>query len=147
MTVIARLQTERIRVEDLVAAVAARGDGGLVVFLGTVRDENRGRRVLQLEYEAYDEMARTAMARLGQEARERFAISAVAIVHRTGKLEIGEVALGVAVAAPHRGDALAACGWVVDTLKRSVPIWKKETFEGGEVWIEGAGESPRPDQP
>lgn len=142
-----RLQTDPIRVEELFAAVAARGDGAVALFLGTVRDENRGRKVLRLEYQAYEEMARLEMERVGEQARERFPISRLAIAHRTGTLEIGDVSVAVAVAAPHRAEALEACRFVIDTLKRTVPVWKKETFEGGEVWIEGAGESPRENQP
>jgi molybdopterin synthase catalytic subunit len=111
------------------------------VFVGTVRESNRGRRVLHLEYDAYPEMAESEMNKLILEAGERFDISSVALVHRTGKLEIGEVSVAAAVAAPHRVAAFDACRFVIDTLKRTVPIWKKEVFEGGEVWIEGAGES------
>ncbi len=142
-----RLQTDPIRLEELLLAVAARGDGAVALFCGTVRDENRGRRVLSLEYQAYDEMARQEMERVGDEARARFPISRLAIVHRTGSLQVGDVSVAVAVAAAHRAEALEACRFVIDTLKRTVPIWKKETFEGGEVWIEGAGESPRGNQP
>ena len=139
-----RLQAEAISIEELVSAVETAGDGAIAVFLGTVRNENRGRAVLYLEYEAYDEMAESEMARVAEQAREQFAVSNVAIVHRTGRLEIGQASVAVAVAAPHRGAAMDACRFVIDTLKQTVPIWKKEVFEGGEVWIEGAGETPRP---
>lgn len=135
-----RLQSEAVRAEDLIAAVRAEGDGAVVLFLGTVRDHNAGRRVRHLEYEAYEEMARPQMERLEGEARRRHGISALALVHRTGRLEVGEIAVGIAVAAPHREEAFAACRFVIDELKRSVPIWKKERFEGGEVWIEGPGD-------
>ena len=137
-----RLQSEPVRAEELIAAVRADGDGALALFLGTVRDHNEGRRVLRLEYQAYEEMARPEMQRLEEEARERFGISALALVHRTGSLQVGEVAVGIAVASPHREEAFAACRFVIDSLKKRVPIWKKEHFEGGEVWIEGPATPP-----
>jgi molybdopterin synthase catalytic subunit len=136
-----RLQSGEIRVDEVLAAVGAERDGAVALFLGIVRDHSRGRRVLHLEYEAYPEMAESEMAALAAAAERRFEISAVALVHRTGRLEIGEVSVAAAVAAPHRSAAFDACRFVIDTLKRTVPIWKKEVFEGGEVWIEGAGET------
>jgi molybdopterin synthase catalytic subunit len=136
-----RLQTEAIRVDELLEAVGSGADGAVALFLGVVRDNNRGRRVLHLEYEAYAEMAETEMNELVRQAEQRFEISAVALVHRTGRLEIGEASVALAVAAPHRGAAFDACRFVIDTLKRTVPIWKREFFEGGDVWIEGAGET------
>lgn len=136
-----RLQSESIRVERLLEAVGAAQNGAVTLFLGTVRDHNRGRRVLYLEYEAYAEMAEAEMARLAEEASSRFEITSVAVVHRTGRLEIGEASVAVAVSAPHRGAALDACRYVIDALKERVPIWKREVFEGGEVWIEGGGET------
>jgi len=132
-----RLTTTAIRAEELVAEVASGRDGAVALFLGTVRDHNAGRRVLFLEYEAYPAMAEAEMARIEEEARGRFAVSRIAVSHRTGRLEIGEVSVGVAVAAHHRADALEACRFVIDELKRTVPIWKKEHFEGGAAWIEG----------
>ena len=131
------LVEEEIRVVDLLAQVASPKDGALALFLGAVRDENEGRRVLFLEYDAYPAMAKAEMARIEAEARSRFPVSSVAVIHRTGRLEIGEISVGVAVAAPHRADAMDACRFVIDELKRRVPIWKKEHFEGGAVWIEG----------
>lgn len=136
-----RLQTEAIRVDELIESVGSDGDGAVAVFVGTVRDHNRGRRVLYLEYEAYPEMATSEMRRLVEQAGARFELSSVAIVHRTGRLEIGEASVAVAIAATHRDDALEACRFLIDTFKRTVPIWKREVFEGGEVWIEGAGET------
>ena len=132
-----RLQGDAIRVEELIAAVRSDGAGGLAVFLGTVRDRNLGRRVTGLEYHAYPAMAEREMRRIADEARATFEIDAVAVVHRTGRLEIGEASVAVAVAAAHRAAAFDACRFVIDTLKRRVPIWKKEFFEGGECWIEG----------
>jgi molybdopterin synthase catalytic subunit len=145
-TRLTRLQNEPIVAGDLLSAVSGAGDGAVALFLGTVRDENRGREVLYLEYQAYEEMARSEMERVAELARSRRGVSNVAIAHRTGRLEIGEVSVAVAVAAPHRAEAFEACRFVIDTLKRTVPIWKKEVFRGGEVWIEGAGETPRRDQ-
>ncbi len=131
-----RLQAEKIRSDDLLAAVGSEEDGAVVLFLGTVRLHNRGREVIHLEYEAYPAMAESEMTKIVTEARQRYAVSEMALVHRTGILKIGEVAVGVAVAAPHRAAALEACGFAIEELKRTVPIWKKEVFQGGEVWIE-----------
>ena len=133
-----RLQTEPIVVEPLLAGLRGDADGAVALFLGTVRDHNAGRSVRFLEYHAYPEMAEREMRRLADEARQRFEVSAIALVHRTGRLKIGEVSVGVAVAAAHRGAAMDACRWVIDALKKTVPIWKKEYFEGGEGWIEGS---------
>ena len=131
-----RLQSGPISIEELVRTVGTSGDGAVSVFLGTVRNQNRGRQVLHLEYHAYDEMAVSEMERVADQARARFAVGGIAIVHRKGRLEIGEISVGVAVAAPHRDGAVNACRFVIDKLKQTVPIWKKEVFEGGEVWIE-----------
>ena len=134
-----RLQSAPIVLEELIAAVRGDGDGAVATFLGTVRNVNAGRKVLHLEYEAYGGMAEREMERIAAKAREIHAVSAVAIVHRTGCLAIGEASVAVAVAAPHRGAALDATRFVIETLKRTVPIWKREYFEGGAVWI---GEAP-----
>jgi molybdopterin synthase catalytic subunit len=136
---VVRLQRGEIRVEELLAALGSERDGAVALFLGTVRAHNRGRRVLHLEYEAYTEMAESEMTKLAREAERRFDVSSVSLVHRTGRLEIGEPSVAVVVAAPHRAAAFDACRFVIDELKRTVPIWKKEAFEGGEVWIEGPG--------
>lgn len=136
-----KIQAEPIRIETLLEAVRSDGDGGIALFVGTVRDENAGRKVLHLEYEAYGPMAEAEMKKIEEEAIARFGVSTVAIVHRTGRLEIGEASVAIAVASPHRAQALDACRFAIDTLKKTVPIWKKEFFEGGAVWIEGAGES------
>jgi molybdopterin synthase catalytic subunit len=135
---VVRLQSEPIRTDELLDSVRQDADGAVAIFLGTVRDHNRGRRVRYLEYHAYPEMARAEMLRLEQQTLQRFALSRLALVHRTGRLEIGEISVAIAVASPHRDDAFRACRFVIDTLKRTVPIWKKEYFEGGDVWIEGA---------
>ncbi len=121
--------------EAITSTVRASANGGIVTFLGTTRDETDGRRVLYLEYEAYQGMAEKMLARVAQEVRERWGITDLAIAHRLGRLEIGEVSLVVAAASPHRAEAFAACQYVVDRIKQNVPIWKKEVFEDGEVWV------------
>jgi molybdopterin synthase catalytic subunit len=136
---VVRLQDAPIDVASMTTAIRGDGDGAVALFLGTVRNVNAGRRVLFLEYEAYVAMADGEMARIADEARTRFPISSVDIVHRLGRLAIGDVSVAVAVAAPHRADAIDACRFVIDALKARVPIWKREHFEGGEVWIEGEG--------
>jgi len=113
--------------------VASR-DGALCLFLGVVRDENEGRRVLRLEYEAYADMALPLMEEIAAEARRQFGVGEVRIVHRLGRLEIGEVSVAVAAASPHRAEAFAACRYAIDTLKARVPIWKKEFYADGAVW-------------
>jgi molybdopterin synthase catalytic subunit len=130
------IQAEPIVVQEWIDLVAGDDAGAVAVFLGTVRAHHRGRRVLHLEYEAYRSMAEAEMRRIGQEAlRERGALR-IALVHRTGRLERGEVSVAVAAAAAHRAEAFDACRAAMEDLKRTVPIWKKEVFEGGEEWIE-----------
>ena len=111
------------------------GSGAVVTFLGTTRDTTRHRKVLRLEYEAYVPMAEKKLAEVAQEMRDRWDVG-VAMAHRLGRLEIGDISLVVAVSAAHRKDAFAACQYSVDRIKQTVPIWKKEYFEGGEVWVE-----------
>ena len=111
--------------------------GAVALFLGVVRDHSHGRRVLYLEYDAYAEMAEGKLREVAEEALARWPITDVAIAHRTGRLEIGETSLLVAVSSPHRHDAFAACHHIVNRIKEVVPIWKKEVWEGGEAWIEG----------
>lgn len=111
--------------------------GAVALFYGVVRNENMGRKVLYLEYDAYPEMATRQMRAIAEEAMGRWPITDVAIQHRTGRLEIGETSLLVAVSSPHRKEAFEACHALVDRFKEVVPIWKKEVWEGGEEWIEG----------
>ncbi|PYT03036.1 MAG: molybdopterin synthase [Acidobacteria bacterium] len=118
-------------------------DGAAVVFEGVVRNNTRGRRTQYLDYEAYESMALKQMQALAEQALADFKIRDVAIIHRLGKLEIGETSVLIAVASAHRGAAFDACRWLIDTLKRSVPIWKKEYFEDGAVWADG---EPFPDE-
>ena len=131
-----RLQAEKICSDALLAAVGSEEDGAIVLFLGTVRLHNRGREVLHLDYEAYPLMAESEMTTIVTEARRRYAVSEMALVHRTGMVQVGEVAVGIAVAAEHRAAALKACEFAIEELKRTVPIWKKEVFQGGETWVE-----------
>lgn len=132
-----RIQREPIDGQALIEVVRTAGDGAVALFLGTVRDRNEGRTVLRLEYSAYEDMALQELERVRADALERYEITAAAAVHRLGVLEIGEASVAVAVAAPHRAAAFDACRFMIDTLKRTVPIWKKESSEGGEVWVEG----------
>jgi molybdopterin synthase catalytic subunit len=117
------------------AAVADPATGATVTFIGTTRDHNDGRRVTQLEYEAYREMAIAEMHRIGETAQQRWPIARIAIVHRIGVVPIGEASVVIAVSAGHRRAAFEACHFAIDRLKEIVPIWKKEHFEGGEIWI------------
>jgi molybdopterin synthase catalytic subunit len=123
--------------EPIVAAIKAGGDGAVCVFDGIVRDNTRGRRALYLDYEAYREMALDQMRGLATEAVARFGVREVALVHRLGRLMVGETSVLVVVASAHRGAAFEACRWLIDTLKKTVPIWKKETFVDGAVWADG----------
>jgi len=131
------LTREPIASEKIVAAAKSGEDGAVVVFDGIVRNHTRGRRTLYLDYEAYEEMAVRQMQELAARARERFAIRRVAIVHRLGRLEIGQTSVLIVVASAHRTAAFEACRWLIDTLKQTVPIWKKETFVDGAVWAPG----------
>ncbi len=112
-------------------------DGSVCTFVGVVRDHNAGKAVLHLEYEAFEEMALPLMEEIAAEARRRWPITALAMVHRLGRLAIGEASVAVAVTSPHRGDAFAACRYAIDTLKATVPIWKKEFYADGSVWLDG----------
>lgn len=131
------LTRDPIDAEALKRRVAQPRDGAVVVFEGIVRDNSGGRRTLFLEYECYEPMAIGEMARLGREIAARHAVSRVAIVHRLGRMEIGEASVAIAVAAPHRQAAFDAAREAIDRLKREVPIWKKEHFEDGAAWVEG----------
>ena len=124
-----------IELSRLVAAVGRPDAGAIATFLGTTRDHNAGRQVIRLEYEAYPEMALREMRRIGEQAIDRFSAKAIAIVHRVGVVEIGEASVAIAVSAAHRDAAFAACRFAIDRLKEIVPIWKKEHYRGGEIWI------------
>jgi MoaE-MoaD fusion protein len=136
------LTRERIDADGLVAGLKRGSDGAVVVFDGIVRDNSRGRRTLYLVYEAYEEMALKQMRALAAKATEDFGIRDIRLIHRLGRLEIGESSVLIAVASAHRAAAFDACRWLIDTLKKTVPIWKKEHFEDGAVWADG---EPWPD--
>jgi len=124
-------------VRALEESVTTSGDGGVVTFQGVVRDNARGKQVRSLEYDAYVEMAEQQMAQIAAAVEARWESSTVALVHRIGLLEIGECSVVVAVACPHRAEAFEACRYAIDTLKSTVPIWKKEIYADGEEWVEG----------
>lgn len=133
---------ERIDAHTTVMNLERPEDGALVIFDGMVRNNTRGRRTLYLIYEAYEEMALAQMRALATRAMADFAIRDVAIVHRLGRLEVGESSVLIAVASAHRAAAFDACRWLIDTLKKTVPIWKKEFFEDGAVWADGEAFPP-----
>lgn len=132
-----RIVRAPIDTQAVLSAIKRPEDGAAVVFEGVVRDNTRGRRTLYLDYEAYEVMALKQMEALVTEAMSRYKVREVALVHRLGRLEIGEASVLIVVASAHRGDAFEACRWLIDTLKRTVPIWKKEHFEDGTVWADG----------
>src|SRR6266851_2261971 len=133
------LTTDPIDVGAVARRVVLAECGATVTLDGYAREWTRGRRTLYLVYEAYAPMALSEMRRLGEQAHEQLDIAHLGIVHRTGRLEIGETSIVIASSAPHRRAAFAACEWAIQELKRTVPIWKKEVFEDGEVWVEGEG--------
>ena len=135
----ARLVREPIESAKIVAQIRRPEDGAVAVFEGIVRNHSRNRRTLYLEYEAYEGMALRQLEQLAEGALVQFAIREVAVVHRLGRLKIGETSVLIVVASAHRGAAFDACRWLIDTLKKSVPIWKKEYFEDGAVWADGEG--------
>jgi len=131
------LVTDRIDTDALIRNVRTGADGAIVTFDGCVRNQSHGRRTLYLDYEAYESMALAKMREIAAEVHAKFPIDRVAVAHRLGRLEIGETSVFIAVSAPHRAAAFDACRYAIDTLKRSVPIWKKEYFEDGAVWADG----------
>ncbi|RZU42974.1 molybdenum cofactor biosynthesis protein MoaE [Edaphobacter modestus] len=122
---------------EIVEGLKAGSDGAVCVFDGIVRDNTRGRKTLHLDYEAYREMALEQMRALAAEAVAKFGVRDVALVHRLGRLTVGETSVLIAVASAHRGVAFEACRWLIDSLKRTVPIWKKEQFVDGAIWADG----------
>ena len=135
---------EPLELNQLVSALGdnAGADGAVVTFLGLVRNHNLGRRVTYLEYEAFELLAVKTFERIAAEARERWPDARVAVRHRVGRLEIGEASVAIAAASPHRANAYAACRYAIERVKQSAPIWKREFFEGGDMWIEGATANP-----
>ncbi len=130
-----RMMDEPLSLDALARWVGARSSGAVAGFLGIVRERSRGRQVTFLEYEAYPEMAEAKMRQIGQEIRAKWPVDAVAIVHRAGRLTVGEASVAIAVASPHRHDALQACAYAIERLKEIVPIWKKEVWADGSEWI------------
>jgi len=130
-----RLSAEPLSLDAVVDEVRNDSAGAIATFVGTTRVESRGRTVLHLDYEAFEEMAEKVMAQIADELTTRYDLCAIAIHHRTGRVDIGDASVVIAVSAPHRQDALAACKDAIDTLKERVPLWKKEFYEGGEEWI------------
>ena len=138
------LTSVSLDIRDVTRRVSLPECGATVTLDGYVREWTRGRRTLYLHYEAYAPMAISEMRKIARAAREHFEISRVAIAHRTGRMEIGETSVIIAVSAPHRRAAFEACEWLIKELKRTVPIWKKEFYEGGEVWVDGERTSGAP---
>jgi molybdopterin synthase catalytic subunit len=140
--------SEPLALQALVAAVSARPgeaketDGAVATFLGLVRNRNRGRSVQYLDYEAYEPLARKSFERIAAEVAVRWPGVRLALHHRVGRLEIGEASVAIAAASAHRADAFAACRYTIERVKQIAPIWKREVFDGGDVWIEGATADP-----
>jgi molybdopterin synthase catalytic subunit len=134
-----------LALEALVSTVAADSDGvdgAIVTFLGLARNHNQGRRVQFLEYEAYAPLALRTFARIADEVRGRWPGVRLALHHRTGRVNIGEASVAIVTASPHRGDAYSSCRYVIERVKQIAPVWKREYFDGGDVWIEGATADP-----
>jgi molybdopterin synthase catalytic subunit len=139
---LAAITTRPLDLQSLMAAVSADGDGACASFSGIVRNSNLGRRVLFLEYEAYEALAVKALERIVAESRDAWPDTRLALHHRIGRLEIGEASIVIAAGSPHRAHAFAACRYAIERVKQIVPIWKREHFDGGEVWLEGATADP-----
>jgi len=138
---------EPLELERIAAALAANGadpgaDGAVVTFLGLVRNHNAGRSVRYLEYEAYEPLALKAFERIAGEIRDRWPSVRLALHHRIGRLNIGEASVAIVARSPHRDDAFAACRYTIERVKQIAPIWKREFFDGGDVWVEGATANP-----
>lgn len=130
-----KITLETLELADCQAFIEADNLGGLVHFVGTVRNQTKGKKVLYLDFEGYEPMAIKEMQKIAEEAMQKFKVEKIAIYHRLGKLAIGEIPVIIGVASAHRDAAFAACQYAIDTLKQTVPIWKKEYFKDGEVWV------------
>ena len=130
-----RITNEPIDLSELVRYVTDPQAGAIVPFIGTTRDNNEGRKVIALDYEGYPEMAEKELARIGEEAKKKWPICKMAIIHRLGPVQIGEASVIIVASSAHRDAAFAASRFAIEEIKKTVPIWKKEVFEGGEVWI------------
>jgi len=137
-----RVTADPLDVSAVCAIVASADCGAVATFVGLVRNENGGRRVLWLDYEAYEPLAVKSFVRIDEEAGERWPSIGLAIHHRVGRLDVGEASVVIAAASPHRAAAFAACRYAIERIKQIAPIWKHEHFEGGEIWIEGATADP-----
>jgi len=129
------LSEEPLNVNHCIDFVQSPDCGGINVFIGTVRNNTKGKGVVRLEFEAYKPMAISEMQKIAEEACDRWKVQRIAVHHRTGVLDIGEIPVVIAVACPHRKAAFEACQFVIDTLKETVPIWKKEVYDNGEIWV------------
>ena len=136
-----KITSEPLNPEEITAQVRRDSNGAVITFLGTTRDFSEGRNVEYLEYEAYQPMAENMLQQIADELREKWDIDDFAVAHRVGRVDIGEISLVVALSSPHRQQAFEAGQYVVDRIKQLVPIWKKEAFEGGEVWVGSEEES------
>lgn len=129
-------------IEVLCRQIAGGSAGAIAAFVGVVRDNNDGREVERMEYEANAPMALKVMREIADDARTRWPVDAISVAHRTGVLEVGEASIAIAVSSPHRKEALSACGFIIDRIKEVLPVWKKEVFGDGEAWVEGAEVTP-----
>lgn len=141
-----RVVREPIDLSELVRYVTDASAGAIATFIGTTRNNNEGRKVIALDYDAYPEMAEKELRRIGDDAEKKWRIERMAIVHRIGPVQITEASVMIAVSAAHRDDAFQACRFAIEEIKKTVPIWKKEVFEGGEVWIGTQTGQPLPDR-
>jgi molybdopterin synthase catalytic subunit len=139
-----RVTDKALNLQELIDFVVDAEAGAVATFVGTTRNHNDGRRVIALDYDSYPEMAEKELVRLGEEAKRRWPICRMAIVHRIGPVQITEASVMIAVSAAHRDAAFAACRFAIEEIKRTVPIWKKEVFEGGEIWIGTQSGQPLP---
>jgi len=141
-----RVVRQPIDLSELVRYVTDASAGAIATFIGTTRNNNEGRKVIALDYDAYPEMAEKELKRIGDDAKKKWRIERMAIVHRVGPVQITEASVVIAVSAAHRDDAFQACRFAIEEIKKTVPIWKKEVFEGGEVWIGTQTGQPLPDR-
>jgi len=130
-----KISAEPLNIQSCISWVTSPQSGGINIFIGTVRDITKGKPVVRLEFEAYEKMALTELEKIAKQATDQWPVNKLLIHHRTGVLAIGDVPVIIAVSAAHRDAAFGACRYVIDTLKQTVPIWKKEIFEDGEVWV------------
>jgi molybdopterin synthase catalytic subunit len=130
-----KISAEPLNINSCIDAVMSPESGGIDVFIGTVRNATKGKQVIRLEFEAYEKMAVSELNKIAEEVVKRWPVHKIVIHHRTGVLEVGDVPVVIAVSAAHRAAAFDACRYTIDTLKQTVPIWKKEVFEDGEVWV------------